>query len=172
VRTSLGEPLCIWWLGRVLSQTKPVWKATRGPLKIDKLEVDAASALASQKQFAVAEVKVSKLQSKLKEALSQVVRAARFFMEPGKVERAGFTWVKGPCTPSEVAVATSYNLGGDKEALKRELKRLLEEDGLPREATSVYDIGNIFNALKGWQSQAKGRYLELFETLNKILEAT
>lgn len=172
VRSSLGEPLCIWWLSRVLGETKPVWRAVRGPLKVKGLEVDALSVSADQRLFAVAEVKVSKLKSAFEEAFKQVVYAAKFFMEPDHIRLAGFKQIKESCKLLEAAVVTLYNLGDDKERLKSEFSSLFEEEGLPGEVVSIYDIRDVLDTIGRWQFKAKERYRELFELFNKMLETT
>lgn len=53
-RTSIGEPLCIWWLSRVLGEGNELWLNVRGPLKVDGVEIDAVSV--SINRFVVAEV--------------------------------------------------------------------------------------------------------------------
>ncbi|MEM3734936.1 MAG: hypothetical protein QW158_08345 [Nitrososphaerales archaeon] len=170
VRSSLGEPLCIWWVSRVLSESKPIWKIARGPFKMENVEVDVVSV--HSKEFAVAEVKVSRPPSdKLFEGCEQVAEAAKMFMNPNTLKRI-FTWLREPCNPSEVALVTPYSLKGHKAELESRLVRSLEEKGINEVSASVYDINDILATIRTWKSEAKQRYEELFITLNKILETT
>ena len=159
VRTSLGEPLCIWWLRNVLGESKEVWRNAEGPKKMHEVEVEVDAASITEKGLAVAEIKISKSLDRLEEGCRQVVRA---------VERltAG-----GAPSPIEVAVVTLYNLGKSKERVRSVLRGLLDERGISATA-AVYDIDDVKEALKSWRSKAKRRYLELFDTLAKILEST
>jgi hypothetical protein len=170
VRSSIGEPLCIWWLGRVLGEVKAVWRNTTGPIKFDRVEVDAASADGGC--FAAAEVKISRDREKLGKACEQVAKAMKELQEPERLKRAGFRWVKGMCRPSEAAVVTLYDIGGYKEDLRSELSGYLEDRGIDGSIATIYDINDVKDALKSWRSEAKERYLELFETLSRILETT
>ncbi|MEM3550648.1 MAG: hypothetical protein QXV01_06105 [Candidatus Bathyarchaeia archaeon] len=131
VRSPLGEPLYIWWIGRVLSERKPVWTVAKGPLKVDDVEVDAISILSSSKEFSVAEIKVSKLCDKLVDACDQAATRTKIFMNLDKLRRI-FNWIEEPCKPLEVAVVTLYNLGSYKTELKSELAKSLEREGLKR----------------------------------------
>jgi hypothetical protein len=170
VRSSIGEPLCIWWLRRVLGEVKAVWRNATGPIKVDKVEVDVVSADGGC--FAAAEVKISKDREKLGEACEQVAEAMKELQEPERLKRAGFRWVKGTCRPSEAAVVTLYDLGSCKEDVRGKLSDHLEKRGIDASIAIVYDINDVKDALKGWRSEAKERYLELFETLGRILETT
>jgi len=158
VRTSLGEPLCIWWLQRVLGESREVWRGARGPEKVNGVEVDALSE--TEEGLAVAEIKISKSLDKLEEGCRQVVRA---------IERLS----SARTAPGylEVAVVTLYDLGERKERVRSVLRGLLDERGINAIA-AVYDINDVKKTLEGWRSEAKERYLELFDTLAKILEST
>lgn len=170
VRTSLGEPLCIWWLSEVLSDFKPLWRHTRGPLKVRDVEVDALSV--RNERLAVAEIKIAKPGSvEYEKACIQVVRAIERFVKPDMLQLAGFKWIKRPCIPSEAAVITLYNLNDYKEELKSILAWHLSNIGINKEIASVYDINDLLNIISKWRSKSKERYKELFITLNRILEA-
>jgi hypothetical protein len=169
LRGSLGEPLCIWWLGRVLGESNEVWRATRGPIKVDKTEIDAVSVDAEKRLFAVAEVKVSK---QLDDACRQVAEKVKRLMDPNSLKKI-FGFVGEPYSPSEAAIVTLYRLeDGYKSELKSKLEDALENVGVGRECAVIYDINDILGSINRWSFKARDKYRELFETLNKILEAT
>lgn len=171
VRTSLGEPLCIWWLSEVLSDFKPIWRHTRGPLKVRDVKADSLSV--HNEKIAVAEIKIARPRSvEYEKACSQVVRAIKGFVKPDMLQLAGVKWIRRPCIPSEAAVITLYNLKDYKEELRSILMRHLSNIGVDKEIASVYDINDSLNTISKWRSKSKGRYKELFMTLNEILEAT
>jgi len=173
VRTSLGEPLCIWWLSDVLSNFKPVWQYARGPLKVKDVEVDAISVCDGR--LAVAEVKIAKPEgafNEYKRACKQVARAVESFVKIDMLRLAGFKRVDEPCTPWEAAVITLYNLKDFKKEVKSTLIQCLSDIGVSGEISSVYDINDLLEIIDKWCSRSKERYKELFITLNKLLEAT
>jgi hypothetical protein len=172
LRGSLGEALCIWWLGRVLSESKKVWGLTRGPIKVDETEIDAVSVDVGKKRFAVAEIKLSKLREKLSKACSQVALKTKKLMDPLLLKNV-FEFVEEPYNPSEAAIVTLYRLKDEyKRELKSELEKALEAAGVDSGCARIYDIHDILESLNNWRSEGNDRYRELFETLNKILEAT
>jgi len=173
VRTSLGEPLCIWWLSDVLSNFKPVWQYARGPLKVKDVEVDAISFCDGR--LAVAEVKIAKPEGALDEykyACKQVARAVERFVKIDMLRLAGFKRVNEPCTPWEAAVITLYNLKDYKKEVKAILMQCLSDIGASSEISSVYDINDLLDITNKWRSRSKERYKELFIILNKLIEAT
>jgi hypothetical protein len=168
IRSSLGEALCIWWLGRVLGETKEIWRNVKGPVKVDKVEVDAISV--TKIGFAVAEVKISKRKDVLEYACEQVVlKVKELLKELRKLRPLGFYFERNTLNPLEVAVITLYNLEDHKEEVRNRLRSLLKENGV-NDIGVVYDINDIMKALESWRSEAKERYKELFEVLAKILE--
>jgi hypothetical protein len=169
LRGSLGEPLCIWWLGRVLSESKKVWGLTRGPIKVDKTEIDAVSVDVKEKRVAVAEVKVTK---QLDDACRQVAERVKRLMDASFLKKI-FKFVEEPYKPSEAAIVTLYRLNdGYKRELESKLEGTLEGAGVDRGCATIYDFNDILKSINTWGSKGKDRYRELFETLNKILEAT
>jgi hypothetical protein len=172
LRGSLGEPLCIWWLGRVLSESNEVWRLTRGPIKVDETEIDAVSVDVGKKRFAVAEIKLSKSRDKLSKACSQVALKTKKLMDPLVLKNV-FEFVKETYNPSEAAIVTLYRLEDEyKRELKSELEKALEDAGVDSGCARIYDIHDILESINNWRSEGNDRYRELFETLNKILEAT
>lgn len=101
-----------------------------------------------------------------------MARAIEKLQEPGKLSLAGFKCVEGVCRPSEAAIVTLYNLGSYKDELRSMHKDYLEERGIDGNIAKIYDINDILSALEDWQSEAKGRYQNLFKIFNRILETT
>nr|MDO8079350.1 hypothetical protein [Candidatus Freyarchaeota archaeon] len=170
-RSTLGEPLCIWWFGMVLSELKPVWKGAIGPFIVNDVDIDVLSVNSSNKEFSVAEVKVSKLRDELSKACDQAAARAKMFMNLDTLRKV-FKWVKEPCNPIEVSIITPYNISDYKDEIKSELKTSLKKESVDEKYASVYDVNDILDALSVWRSKAKERYKELFHTFNKILEST
>ena len=172
-RTTIGEPLCIWWLGRILSQQpkKEVWRNVRGPVKVMDKEVDAISVWIGRNQciYAVAEIKLSKNQKELEQAIDQVIEAAKLFTDPRNLKQAGFHRVKTTCKPHEIAIVTLYRLNKTKKELRLKLMEKARNKNIDAD-TYVYDIDDILKSLRGFSGRE--RYRELFEIINRILEAT
>jgi len=170
VRTTIGEPLCIWWLSNILSRRQKIWRNTEGPLRIMKEEIDALSLqrLNNQCIYAIAEIKITKNLGKLKSAIDQVIRKTKLLKDPTSLKLLGHHNIK-ECRPREIAIVTLYRLEGTKEELKLELAEAIRREGISADAY-VYDIDDILGSLKGFSGRE--RYHELFETINKILEST
>ena len=143
---------------RVLGESREVWRGAKGPEKVNGVEVDAFSE--TEKGLAVAEIKVSRSLDKLEEGCRQVVRAIEK-LSPARTAPSHL----------EAAVVTLYDLGECKERVRSVLRGLLDERGISAIA-AVYDINNVKETLESWKSKARKRYLELFDTLAKILEST
>ncbi|RLG74811.1 MAG: hypothetical protein DRO12_06410 [Thermoprotei archaeon] len=173
VRTTIGEPLCIWWLGRALSQQprKEVWRNAKGPRKVMGKEVNAESVWIDRGQcvYAVAEVKLSMKWQELEHAVNQVIEAAKLFTDPRNLKQAGFHNIKAVCRPREIAVVTLYKLKELKEELRSKLEEKARSENIDA-VTYVYDIDDILKNLRGFSG--KERYRKLFEVVNRILETT
>jgi protein-disulfide isomerase len=136
---------------------------------VDKTEIDAVSVDIEKKRFAVAEVKVSR---QLDDACRQVAERVEKLMDLNILKRS-FEFIKEPYKPSEAAIVTLYRLQDEyKRELKSKLEAALEGAGVDRGCAAIYDIQEILESINKWGSKGKDRYRELFETLNKILEAT
>ena len=172
VRSSLGEPLCIWWLGRVLAdERKNVWCNVKGPVKICDVEIDAISVC--NNKIAVAEIKLTNNKELLEEACNQVISSLRVLSYPNNLRQIGFVITEESYKFSEIAILTLYNLNSDiKRYVENILGEYLEKENFIYEKCVVYDINDILSYIKKWRSRVKNRYKELFETLNKVLETT
>ncbi len=173
VRTTIGEPLCIWWLGRALSQQsgKEVWRNARGPVKVMKKEINVVSVWIRRNQcvYAAAEIKLSKKLRELEHAINQVIEATKLFIDSRNLKQAGFHSIKVACKPREIAVVTLYRLGEMKEVLRSKLEEKARRESIDADAY-IYDIDDILESLRGFSG--KERYRELFKVINKILETT
>jgi len=174
IRTTLGEALCIWWFTRILGRVegKEYWSRARGSFVISRVEVDVVSVKCEGKlcEYAVAEVKISRSEDELNDAIRQLISAAQIFKLPENIQLISKYEMKPTkCECREAALATLYNIKELKNKIKERLKLELRNLGLECNA-EVYDINDILENIRGLRENVKHRYRELFKVINKILE--
>jgi len=153
IRTTLGEALCIWWFTRILGRVegKEYWSRARGPFVISRVEVDVVSVKCEGGlcEYAVAEVKISRSEDELNDAIRQLIRAAQIFKLPENIQLISKYEMKSTkCECREAALATLYNIKELKNKIKERLKLELRNLGLECNA-EVYDINDILENIRG-----------------------
>lgn len=174
IRTTFGEALCIWWFTRMLGRVegKEYWGRARGPFVISRTEVDVVSIECEGGlcEYAVAEVKISRSEDELNDAIRQLISAVQIFKLPENIQLISKYEMKPTkCKCREAALATLYNIKELKSKIREKLKLELRNLGLECNA-EVYDINDIFENIRGLREDVKHRYRELFKVINKILE--
>jgi len=178
IKGPLGEALCIWWLSRALSTERSIWSSAIGPIRVYNREIDALSVLIDLKtsvcKYAVAEIVNSRNLSELEESLEQLVENIKLLVKPEVISQLmrslsirEFTCMESTC--EEASIVTMYSISqNSKNALKRIFRETFSKEKLSCNKIEVYDINDIITSTKGFTGKEK--YIELFKTLNEILE--
>lgn len=173
IKGPLGEALCIWWLLRALSVERSIWSEVKGPIRVYNREIDAISTSIDLKtgtcRYTIAEIANSKNPDELEEAIEQLVVNIKFLAKPEVISQVACSSSVKRSICEEASIVTLYSISQEgKVSLKKRLEELLNREGLSCSKIEVYDINNIITSIKGFTG--KERYIELFKTLNEILE--
>jgi hypothetical protein len=167
-RSTLGEPLSVWWLRMVLGQREHPWAGTYGPIK-SRIEIDAISP-----NGAIAEIKNAKPGSEeyyeaceqLAERVCEIVRDPNILKPIIPRAAEGFKL-------EEAAVVTLYRLKGYKEGVEEALVKSFQKRNIGGVSAKVYDGDDMLRGLDMWSpKEARERYTKLFKSLIEILDKT
>lgn len=173
LRTTLGEALGVWWTARVLGSTNRMWSNAKGPVRVNKVELDAVSVYGSY--VSVAEVKNASLSSeefsKSPDQIAEnIVRAD--ILSPSALRTLGFK-LQGIIKLGEVAIITLHILDDNqKEEIKSKLKNSLEQLNLTAKSVEIYDGQDILNKVRAWPYKGKDRYIKMFDAILRIFSST
>lgn len=168
-RTTLGEPLCVWWLRMVLAQSKDQWSGTYGPIKTFDIEIDAFSV-----RGAVAEIKNARPgREKYEGACRQLAEKTKTISEDPSFLKFVVPWMPKDFKLREATIVTLYHLGDFKEEIKEMLTESMQRENIQGILTEIYDGDDILEELNKWSPKAaRRRYIKLFSAVMEILRKT
>lgn len=167
LRATLGEVLGIWWYTRVRFsdvEAKHIL-ATLGPTRLKGEEIDAVVVISGSKpgevHVYIVEVKNSKSTEEILDAVQQLKRKALLIERYGEDVLRELIKTKAFGKPKidEKALVTLYSL-------ENSLRKSVES-----QEVKVYDANDITKSLESWRYKEKSRYIELFTTVNKLMES-